>query len=117
MLKEVAWCECFFTSTIIWKSDMHKDTGNWLSAQQAVLPDGTEIGNLPLVNKKLPPLAQFFDVGAAVSKPDLEQFNAAVNFALDDAGAEGMTFLRMWRAGDRHGIATQFPAFKGIVRS
>ncbi|HEX7643742.1 MAG TPA: hypothetical protein VF472_16160 [Burkholderiaceae bacterium] len=35
---------------------MEKDTGNWLSAQQAVLPDGTELTNLPLVNKKLPPL-------------------------------------------------------------
>ena len=35
---------------------MEKDSGNWLSAQQAVLPDGTELANLPLVNKKLPPL-------------------------------------------------------------
>ncbi|MFA9275503.1 MAG: hypothetical protein ACEQSE_11590 [Candidatus Aquirickettsiella gammari] len=33
-----------------------KDTGDWLSAQQAVQPDGTELSNLPLVNKKLPPL-------------------------------------------------------------
>ncbi|MBV8635529.1 MAG: hypothetical protein JO002_13635 [Burkholderiaceae bacterium] len=36
---------------------MEKDTGSWLSAQQAVLPDGTELTNLPLVNKKLPPLS------------------------------------------------------------
>ncbi len=34
----------------------NKDNGDWLSAQQAVLPDGTEISNLPLINKKLPPL-------------------------------------------------------------
>ncbi len=33
-----------------------KDNGDWLSAQQAVRPDGTEVTNLPLVNKKLPPL-------------------------------------------------------------
>lgn len=33
-----------------------KDTGDWLSAQQAVQPDGTELSNLPLINKKLPPL-------------------------------------------------------------
>jgi hypothetical protein len=33
------------------------DNGDWLSAQQAVRPDGTEISNLPLINKKLPPLA------------------------------------------------------------
>lgn len=36
---------------------MHtKDTGDWLSAQQAVQADGTELSNLPLINKKLPPL-------------------------------------------------------------
>lgn len=33
-----------------------KDTGDWLSAQQAVQADGTELSNLPLINKKLPPL-------------------------------------------------------------
>jgi hypothetical protein len=36
---------------------MTKDTGNWLSAEQAVLPDGTEREHLPLFNKKLPTLA------------------------------------------------------------
>lgn len=35
-----------------------KDNGDWLSAQQAVRPDGTEVTNLPLVNKKLPPLVK-----------------------------------------------------------
>lgn len=34
----------------------NKDNGDWLSAQQAVRPDGTEITNLALINKKLPPL-------------------------------------------------------------
>lgn len=34
-----------------------KDNGDWLSAQQAVRPDGTELTNLPLINKKLPPLS------------------------------------------------------------
>lgn len=34
-----------------------KDNGDWLSAQQAVRPDGTEVSNLPLINKKLPPLS------------------------------------------------------------
>jgi hypothetical protein len=33
-----------------------KDNGDWLSAQQAVRHDGSEVTNLPLVNKKLPPL-------------------------------------------------------------
>ncbi|AYR22522.1 hypothetical protein [Herbaspirillum rubrisubalbicans] len=33
---------------------MNTDNGNWLSAEQAVLPDGTERVNLPLVKKKLP---------------------------------------------------------------
>jgi hypothetical protein len=33
-----------------------QDNSDWLSAQQAVRPDGTEVTNLPLINKKLPPL-------------------------------------------------------------
>lgn len=33
-----------------------KDQGDWLSAQQAVMPDGSEVSGLRLVNKKLPPL-------------------------------------------------------------
>lgn len=39
-----------------------KDNGDWLSAQQAVRPDGTEVTNLPLVNKKLPPLVRADEV-------------------------------------------------------
>ncbi|MBC3807751.1 hypothetical protein H8K52_10380 [Undibacterium seohonense] len=35
-----------------------QDNGDWLSAQQAVRPDGTEVSNLPLINKKLPPLVR-----------------------------------------------------------
>lgn len=41
-----------------------KDNGDWLSAQQAVRPDGTEVTNLPLINKKLPPLSN--DLATAV---------------------------------------------------
>jgi len=37
---------------------MTKDNGSWLSAEQAVLPDGTERENLPLIKKKLPTLSQ-----------------------------------------------------------
>ncbi|OWY26642.1 hypothetical protein [Herbaspirillum robiniae] len=36
---------------------MTKDTGGWLSAEQAVLPDGTLRTNLPLINTRLPSLA------------------------------------------------------------
>lgn len=32
------------------------DHGDWLSAQQAVMPDGRVVDGLRLVNKKLPPL-------------------------------------------------------------
>ena len=35
-----------------------KDNGDWLSAQQAVQADGSERENLPLINKKLPPLVR-----------------------------------------------------------
>ena len=40
-----------------------------------------------------------------------EMFNAAINFALDEAEGEGLTFLRMWREGDWNGIANDFPEF------
>jgi hypothetical protein len=53
---------------------MTKDTGNWLSAEQAVLPDGTEREHLPLINKKLPTLA---------SEPATEAGNTAAD--ADDA--------------------------------
>lgn len=46
-----------------------KDTGDWLSAQQAVQPDGTELHNLPLINKKLPPLAPQLDESHASTLP------------------------------------------------
>jgi hypothetical protein len=55
---------------------MTKDNGNWLSAEQAVLPDGTERENLSLINKKLPALAPLTDdsapesVGQADGKSD-----------------------------------------------
>ncbi|MBC3882007.1 hypothetical protein H8K35_10040 [Undibacterium sp. LX40W] len=54
-----------------------KDNGDWLSAQQAVRPDGTEVTNLPLVNKKLPPLVL----------PEREQFAASSS---EDANSEAI---------------------------
>lgn len=33
---------------------MSQDNGSWLSAEQAVMPDGSERHDLPLVKKKLP---------------------------------------------------------------
>lgn len=51
---------------------MEKDTGGWLSAQQAVLPDGTELTNLPLVNRKLPPLVQQAKPGSAADSKSLD---------------------------------------------
>lgn len=47
-----------------------KDNGDWLSAQQAVQADGSERENLPLINKKLPPLVR-----------DTEVINMVVNTA------------------------------------
>jgi hypothetical protein len=38
-------------------------------------------------------------------------FNAALNFALDSAGAEGLAFLSLWREGDLEVIANEFPDF------
>ncbi len=40
-------------------------------------------------------------------------FNAAINFALDDANiGEGILFLEMWREGDWKGLIEEFPDFK-----
>jgi len=38
-------------------------------------------------------------------------FNAAINFAIDDADGEGITFLRLWRNGDWESIENEFPRF------
>ncbi len=50
-----------------------KDNGDWLSAQQAVRPDGTEVRNLPLVNKKLPPLVRPDEVQEVPNSPKVAQ--------------------------------------------
>lgn len=42
-----------------------------------------------------------------------DDFNAAINFALDEAGSEGLTFLNLWREGCFPEIREQFPEFKG----
>ena len=39
------------------------------------------------------------------------EYNAAINFAIDDAGLEGILFLKLWREGDWPGIAREFPEF------
>ncbi len=36
---------------------MSQDNGSWLSAEQAVMPDGSERQNLPLINRRLPQLS------------------------------------------------------------
>lgn len=41
------------------------------------------------------------------------EFNAAINFAIDDADGDGILFLRLWREGDWDSIAKEFPEFKG----
>lgn len=40
-------------------------------------------------------------------------FNAAINFAIDNAGIEADIFLRMWREGSFEQIRNEFPEFKG----
>ena len=43
-------------------------------------------------------------------KTETEMFNAAINFALDEAD-DGLIFLAMWREGDWKGIEQEFPDF------
>lgn len=49
---------------------MSQDNGNWLSAEQAVMPDGSERHNLPLVNRKLPQLSPQQAGGDAAAAPE-----------------------------------------------
>jgi hypothetical protein len=42
-----------------------------------------------------------------------EEFNAAINFALDKAGPEGLVFLHLWREGCFPEIQKEFPEFEG----
>jgi hypothetical protein len=45
-----------------------------------------------------------------------EAFNAAINFALDDANiGEGILFLELWREGDWQSIRDEFPEFKSSI--
>jgi hypothetical protein len=39
-------------------------------------------------------------------------FNAVINFALDKAGVEGLTFLALWREGAWDEINREWPEFK-----
>ena len=48
---------------------MSTDNGNWLSAEQAVMPDGTQRDNLQLINKKLPSLAPVADTQTDETAP------------------------------------------------
>lgn len=38
-------------------------------------------------------------------------FNAAINYAIDEAKEHGTLFLSMWREGDWDGIRKEFPDF------
>lgn len=41
-----------------------------------------------------------------------EDFNAAIDFAIEDIGGGAVTFLLMWREGNWPGIHLEFPEFK-----
>ena len=38
-------------------------------------------------------------------------YNAAINFARDEADGDCLLFLRLWREGDWESIAREFPEF------
>ena len=90
---------------------MEKDTGSWLSAQQAILADGTEVKNLPLVNKTLPPLVR---AGAILNSPDQDGVSATSGRALEAikfaVGTErGIEFLKAWLQGRVDVIRKNWP--------
>lgn len=42
-----------------------------------------------------------------------QQFMAAINFAVDQAGPDAVLFLRLWRDGCWPEIQSEFPEFDG----
>ena len=60
---------------------MTKDNGNWLSAEQAVLPDGTERENLQLINKKLPALSPTAESESVSADDQASHANTTTNTA------------------------------------
>lgn len=46
-----------------------------------------------------------------------DEFNKAINFALDEVGIEGTTFLALWREGAWEEIAKNWPEFEITLRS
>ncbi len=89
------------------KSNTRPDDGSWLSAQQAVLPDGTEVGNLPLVNKKLPQLYPPSNPQPAEPQSKLQAAIEAMEFAI--AAPDGLDYLRAWLRSDAPAIREKWP--------
>jgi hypothetical protein len=92
-------------------STIHPDDGSWLSAQQAVLPDGTEVGNLPLVNKKLPQLYNPDEPEHAIAPAQTPHLPQAAVKAIEFAVAipDGLDYLRAWLQHDEPAIQQKWP--------
>lgn len=41
----------------------------------------------------------------------IDDYNAALSFALNERDGEGLTFLRLWNEGDWFGLAREFPEY------
>jgi len=75
------------------------------------MPDGTEVGNLPLVNKKLPqlypPSAPEIDVQLAAPLSQLHAAIEAMEFAI--SVPDGLDYLRAWLQRDDPAIRQKWP--------
>ncbi|HEY8024323.1 MAG TPA: hypothetical protein VIF60_07145 [Burkholderiaceae bacterium] len=92
------------------KSIQTTDDGSWLSAQQAVMPDGTEVGNLPLVNIKLP---QLYRPGETDGDTLPNESNAALRAAIHAIEfavtiEDGLDYLGAWLQGDKAAIRSKW---------
>lgn len=75
------------------------------------MPDGTEVGNLPLVNKKLP---QLYRPGETDGEGTFKESRAALRAAIEAiefavAIEDGLDYLGVWLQGDAAAIRSKWP--------
>ena len=45
----------------------------------------------------------------------IKALNQAINYAIDEAGSEGLLFLTLWREGNWDAVESEFPGFDLLV--
>lgn len=79
--------------------------------------DPVDVANLAMmIHQRGEAIALSGAAPQAVNAHPYEDFNAAINFAVDQAGYEAATFLRSWREGDWARLDDEWPEWKSCMR-